>query len=359
MLTAAILALSSTQVAYQDALSLVSNDGPSAERWQFRLVTSATKDAAGNAIPVLAGPVKPRSTLVAVPGVDPAFTGSIRRDPLDLSATVNRRGKSDFLIQRPGTRRVLSSGAIKTASLFAPVKSPAALPRTAFIVPPPSSVAVAVAQIPPVAAHPAPGAKVQMASLGVVGDSKVKAYATPDDENATKAPFNAVIAKPKTVEIDPNADANHAWVNNPLPASARSANEVKCLATAIYFEARGEPERGRVAVAQVVLNRLKNPAYPSTICGVVYQNKNMRNRCQFSFACDGIPDRIYDHTAWAEAKTLARKVINDPKNLFEADVGTSTHYHATYVRPIWARHMKKMKKIGRHIFYKTYGGGWS
>ena len=70
-----------------------------------------------------------------------------------------------------------------------------------------------------------------------------------------------------------------------------SAKEQKCLANAIYFEARGETLRGQAAVAQVVLNRVRNPAYPETICGVVYQNQNLKNRCQFSFACDGKKDR--------------------------------------------------------------------
>ena len=79
---------------------------------------------------------------------------------------------------------------------------------------------------------------------------------------------------PKGLVLVPHVDANHAWVNNPLPASITPASEVKCLATAIYFEARGEPEHGQLAVAQVVLNRVKNPAYPNTICGVVYQNRN-------------------------------------------------------------------------------------
>jgi spore germination cell wall hydrolase CwlJ-like protein len=159
--------------------------------------------------------------------------------------------------------------------------------------------------------------------------------------------------------LDPNIDANHAWLNNAIPASARSATEMKCLSTAIYFEARGESEKGQIAVAQVVLNRLKNPAYPNTICGVVYQNKNKRNRCQFSFACDGITDRISDKRSWAASQALARRVLNDDRTLYMADIGAATHYHATYVKPRWARSMKRMEKIGRHIFYKTKYGGWT
>ena len=137
----------------------------------------------------------------------------------------------------------------------------------------------------------------------------VIAYAPADNLDATKAPFDAVMAKPKARPdmgvMVPNVDANHAWVNNPLPASAHTDKELKCLATAIYFEARGESRQGQLAVAQVVLNRVKNPAYPNTICGVVYQNRNHRHACQFSFACDRIPDRITEPGPWKEAQDLA------------------------------------------------------
>ena len=82
---------------------------------------------------------------------------------------------------------------------------------------------------------------------------------------------------------------------------AVSDKELWCLATAIYFEARGESYRGQVAVAQVVLNRVKDHRYPDTICGVVFQNQSRRNSCQFSFACDGIPETINDSKSWAQA----------------------------------------------------------
>ena len=157
----------------------------------------------------------------------------------------------------------------------------------------------------------------------------------------------------------PDAPATHAWVNNPLPASTDSAAELKCLATAIYFEARGEPEDGQLAVAQVVLNRVKNPTYPNTICGVVYQNQSKRNRCQFSFACDGRPDRVTDNAAWTKAEELARNSVEDQKATFIEEVGSATHYHATYVKPRWASRMTRTDRIGRHIFYNTRRGGWS
>ena len=134
-----------------------------------------------------------------------------------------------------------------------------------------------------------------------------------------------------------------------------SAKEMWCLATAIYFESRGEAYRGQVAVAQVVMNRLRHPIYPKTICGVVFQNQNKRNACQFSFACDGIPERVTDAKSWKQAEEIAAGVVQG--TLYEVKVGKATHYHATYVYPHWAPRMKKLTKIGLHVFYQ-FKSGW-
>ena len=153
------------------------------------------------------------------------------------------------------------------------------------------------------------------------------------------------------------APGQHPWVQNALPASVFDAKQQKCLAEGIYFEARGESEAGQAAVAQVILNRVRNPAYPKTICGVVYQNKNFRNRCQFSFACDGRSEKIAEQRQWETAKRVARDVTEG--KVWIAEVGDSTHYYANYVRPGWARRMIKMDSIGAHLFYRTRFGGWS
>lgn len=126
--------------------------------------------------------------------------------------------------------------------------------------------------------------------------------------------------------------------------------ERRCLSTAIYFEARGESKRGQIAVAQVVLNRVRSPLFPETICGVVFQGQ-MRKGCQFSFACDGHTDNPRNKDQWALAQGLAKEVMSGDQWLPE--VGYSTFYHANYVNPRWARHMRKIDKIGRHIFYKN------
>jgi spore germination cell wall hydrolase CwlJ-like protein len=145
----------------------------------------------------------------------------------------------------------------------------------------------------------------------------------------------------------------------PLEPLTVAPDQALCLARAIYFEARGEGRDGQLAVAQVVLNRVKNPAYPSTVCGVVYQNKTKRNRCQFSFACDGRSDRVTDQTAFKRAEALARRSVEEQQATFIPEVGSATHYHATYVRPRWAGRMTETDKIGRHVFYNTRYGGWS
>jgi hypothetical protein len=130
--------------------------------------------------------------------------------------------------------------------------------------------------------------------------------------------------------------------------------EQKCLAQAVYFEARSEPVAGQAAVAQVILNRVKSGLYPSSVCGVVFQNRHRHLACQFTFACEGKALRIHDEDSWETAKRVASEVMEGKTYL--AEVGGATHYHASYVRPSWARRLKKMDVIGRHIFYKLKPG---
>jgi spore germination cell wall hydrolase CwlJ-like protein len=136
-----------------------------------------------------------------------------------------------------------------------------------------------------------------------------------------------------------------------LTGAARARHE-KCLADAIYFEARGEPLRGQMAVAQVVINRVFSGYYPNNVCGVVYQNthRHRRLRCQFSFTCDGIPDRINEPDAWERAKRIARDALDG--NFWLNDVGKATHYHARWVHPWWVREMRRLDRIGVHTFYR-------
>ncbi|MCQ8783776.1 cell wall hydrolase [Mangrovibrevibacter kandeliae] len=192
---------------------------------------------------------------------------------------------------------------------------------------------------------------------GAAGETTALGYAEETGPNGAASLFGKILKNdPSTPFVPPVGDEDHAWAATPLPATAYADKEQACLARGIYFEARGESELGQAAVAQVILNRVRNPAYPKTICGVVYQNKNWRNRCQFSFACDGRKDRIRDADAWKEAESVADQVTKG--EIWIPEVGSATHYHATYVKPRWANAMEKVDKIGRHIFYRTFGGGW-
>lgn len=136
-----------------------------------------------------------------------------------------------------------------------------------------------------------------------------------------------------------------------------SEREQWCMATGIYFEARGESYRGQVAVAQVIMNRVAHENYPDTICGVVFQNQHRRNACQFSFACDGKTNvnRTPEIAAWAQAQKITAEVLNG--EIYLPEVANATHYHATYVRPHWARNMTRLTQVGLHVFYR-FRPGW-
>ena len=190
-------------------------------------------------------------------------------------------------------------------------------------------------------------------------DILATAYAPPAPDYARQSPFSSVLREEtrRGRFLPPVDKDDHEWAGTALPPTAFSAAEQRCLAAGIYFEARGETVKGQAAVAQVILNRVRNPTYPDTICGVVYQNDNWRNRCQFSFACDGIKDRVRSPKHWNMAEEIA--LATTAGKIWLTEVGSSTHYHATYVSPPWARKMRKVGKIGLHIFYVTYGGGWS
>jgi len=128
--------------------------------------------------------------------------------------------------------------------------------------------------------------------------------------------------------------------------------EATCLAQAIYYEARGESNAGQLAVAEVVMNRVRSGNYPGSICGVVFQGAARATGCQFSFTCDGSLDKPAEGLAWQKAERLARNVVLGHA---ESLVGSATHYHAAYVDPYWAGSLERTTRIGRHIFYSTPG----
>jgi spore germination cell wall hydrolase CwlJ-like protein len=134
------------------------------------------------------------------------------------------------------------------------------------------------------------------------------------------------------------------------------AKAEKCLADAVYFEARGEPIRGQMAVAQVVMNRVFSGRYPNNVCGVVYQNANRRLACQFTFACEGKNlSRIDEPEMWAQAKRIAKDTLDG--KIWLAEVGHATHYHAYWVHPSWVHEMARVYKLGVHTFYRPRAWG--
>lgn len=134
------------------------------------------------------------------------------------------------------------------------------------------------------------------------------------------------------------------------------AKAEKCLADAIYFEARGEVRKGQEAVAQVVMNRVFSGYYPHDVCGVVYQNAHRHLACQFTFACEGKDlNRIDEPDMWEQAKSIAKETLDG--KIWLAEVGHATHYHAYWVHPSWVHEMTRLYKLGVHTFYRPRNWG--
>jgi len=135
--------------------------------------------------------------------------------------------------------------------------------------------------------------------------------------------------------------------------SART-QALQCLASAVYYEAGNQDEDGERAVAQVVLNRVRHPAFPNSVCGVVYEGSTRPTGCQFTFTCDGSLARGPDADGWRRAYKVAEDALSGS---VYAPVGWATHYHANYVVPTWAASMAKNAIVGAHLFYH-WAGGW-
>ncbi len=358
-----------TTTAFQDMASLVSGGDMTTERWQ-----SVLKPSAAGSIQQANMPFDTQTTGsiggagIEAPGVGKvAFTtktGAV--DALPDEERVNRSEKKGRIV---GTLKVappkaFTAGSIlqRTSSLLRPtldteatmvfktIKSRGKEIQLAQAFHVKKAVVVPKAVLPTMLAELADDKNIKIVA---------SAYAPSEPDYARESPFESLLKVDvaKQEPLVPFAKGDHAWAKKPMPKSVMSTSEQRCLAAAVYFEARGENVKGQAAVAQVVLNRVKNPTYPNSVCGVVYQNDDWRNRCQFSFACDGIKDRISEPYHWRKAQEVAFAVASG--EIYLPEVGSSTHYHATYVKPRWARTMEKMKKIGTHIFYRTYGGGWS
>jgi spore germination cell wall hydrolase CwlJ-like protein len=186
-------------------------------------------------------------------------------------------------------------------------------------------------------------------------DMKVMASLPPASDEAAKATESGEsIAAKGEVNADNQRAKTPAERLGLFDEKSRAKSE-KCLAEAVYFEARGEAVRGQIAVAQVVMNRTFSGFYPSTVCGVVYQNKHRHYACQFTFACDNVADVVREPDMWERARKIARAMLDG--QLWLPEVAKSTHYHAYWVRPSWVGEMKKMYKFGVHTFYRPRAWG--
>jgi spore germination cell wall hydrolase CwlJ-like protein len=129
-------------------------------------------------------------------------------------------------------------------------------------------------------------------------------------------------------------------------------NALDCLTAAVYYEAASEPLQGKRAVAQVVLNRVRHPAYPNSVCGVVFQGSERVTGCQFTFTCDGAMARVPSQLGWQIARRVAEQAL---AGHVEPSVGTATHYHTVWVVPYWRTELTKLTTLGAHIFYRWQG----
>ena len=168
------------------------------------------------------------------------------------------------------------------------------------------------------------------------------------------------IAPEQALEINQHTPVNAAAGPAAAPfvlgqASGFARTEaLNCLAQAIYYEAATESEDGQRAVAQVVLNRVRHPAFPASVCGVVYQGSTRPTGCQFTFTCDGSLARRPDRVGWDRARRIAADALRG--EVF-GGVGNATHYHANYVLPLWSATLAKTDVVGAHLFYR-WNGGW-
>jgi spore germination cell wall hydrolase CwlJ-like protein len=171
-------------------------------------------------------------------------------------------------------------------------------------------------------------------ALHVPDDISAKmATAAPDVPSAAAAPF---VAPP-------------FLISNSADDASRAA---ECLTAAVYYEARSQSEDGQRAVAQVVLNRVRDRAFPNSVCGVVYQGAERRTGCQFSFTCDGSMNRPREVGAWDRARAVAAAALGGS---VYAPVGAATSFHTTSILPWWASSLARITTVGAHVFYRWQG----
>jgi spore germination cell wall hydrolase CwlJ-like protein len=398
---ASVLFLSmATTVGYQDLTSLIAQQPQVAAHWHDHLIASpfGTIHAATFSLPRPLGTAMPdpegfKLASFEVREPDPVIAeadGVEVADPTPMRfPTVNRLGKGDRLLPRPrgdATERAAVGPEPLPPDLAAAIGAPSAAAKTLE--------QEAAPQPPDIQVSPSKAEDVDLSILDAAADpdptrrtAEIYFDNAPATENLASIEPWARGEEPTLIEprqridsdikqaalnptdagVDPRSNTAGVTVagkgevtgeghrpKSPaerlgLDGKARAKAE-KCLANAVYFEARGEPVRGQIAVAQVVMNRVFSGYYPSTVCGVVYQNANHHLACQFTFACDGIPDVVNEPEAWTRAKQIATATLDG--RLWLPEIGKATHYHAYWVHPTWVRTMHKLYRIGVHTFYR-------
>ncbi|MEO5808553.1 MAG: cell wall hydrolase [Sphingomicrobium sp.] len=167
------------------------------------------------------------------------------------------------------------------------------------------------------------------------------------------APAEAVALNARIPIVPGLTDAAMPFSLGKASVEARG-QALDCLTSAVYYEAGQESDEGQRAVAQVILNRVRQPAFPNSVCGVVYQGSTRATGCQFTFTCDGSLARVPMTDAWDRARSNATAILNGQ---VYAPVGRATHYHANYVVPYWASSLVKTQVVGAHLFYR-WAGEW-
>ena len=215
-----------------------------------------------------------------------------------------------------------------------------------------------------IAASEAPAAAAAAAPAGFEAEDHFPGAAyfyAVDDDAAPGAGSTGTAALPDLpVPASAAADVDDGTVHPARPFSMAGASAtdrgraLQCLASAVYYEAASESDDGQRAVAQVVLNRVMHPAFPDTVCGVVYQGSERASGCQFSFACDGALARPPQRAAWDKALRIAAAALN---GYVFAPVGLATHYHTYAVTPAWNRRLVMTDAIGAHFFHR-WAGWW-
>ena len=216
----------------------------------------------------------------------------------------------------------------------------------------PASLALPLAKMAPETSPKAsPETPAEVASVDPAPASDASVAATPVSRTLMAAiPIEMVLLPRPAPGLPPPSPAQRLHLEGKDFAKAE-----RCLANAVYFEARSEPVRGQMAVAQVVMNRVFSGFYPSDVCGVVYQNADHYLACQFTFACDGKRKLINERGAWARANRIAKQTLEGV--IYVPEVAKSTHYHAVYVHPNWVREMHRMARYGEHAFYRPIAWG--